>query len=247
MRLLSCLSTVLLSVACSAGGAPDKRSGSGDPSDPTSNPDDVFMGDLGGGDPRTPNGETPRNIGSEAACDGLDENENGIIDDVDVGMDGLCDCLHIGFLGGISGESGQTTGTFAAWLEERSDVPIQQIDAQTPLSADLLAGLQVLIVGNLVQRTHSGAAPYYSAAEVSALSDWVQAGGGLMALAGYTSSAQAVLPSNELLTPEGVSYDLTTFPGSGNWTQPNTDLGVSYVVHGFSPHPTTDGVTTIER
>src|SRR5690606_20103399 len=64
--------------------------------------------------------DRPVNLGSETECDGLDENNNGVIDDVDVGKDGLCDCINMGFFGQISSDAGSDNAAFEAWLVERS-------------------------------------------------------------------------------------------------------------------------------
>src|SRR4051812_41188923 len=112
VRLLSWL-LFAAGLHCSAGGAPGSVGVAGDGSGnaaPVVPPGGVppaagakdpafLIGDQG--DAIDANGN-PINIGSEAACDGVDENDNGIIDDVDKGKDGLCDCLHIGFLGGLA-------------------------------------------------------------------------------------------------------------------------------------------------
>src|SRR5262245_32732688 len=58
-------------------------------------------------------------IGNETVCDGIDNDGNGIIDDVDVGKDGICDCLRIATLG-LAGPWGQGD-VFAAWLDARSN------------------------------------------------------------------------------------------------------------------------------
>jgi hypothetical protein len=202
----------------------------------------AIVSDSGGG---VQPGPLPTNIGTEQNCDGVDENQNGIIDDVDVAKDGLCDCLKIAFLGEISGESGQTTGSFGDWLNARSNVPVRMIGADQPITADTLGDLQVLVIGNLVSRTYSGQAPYYPSVDVDALHQWIAEGGGVMALAGYTSSATAAVPTNDLLGPTGIQYDLMTYPDSGYWTMPNTTLGTSYVITQFAVHPTTDGVTAL--
>jgi hypothetical protein len=65
---------------------------------------DLLIGD--GDSAIDPNGR-PLNIGSELACDGIDENQNGVTDDVDKGKDGLCDCLRIGFLGALASSNGR--------------------------------------------------------------------------------------------------------------------------------------------
>src|SRR5690606_5076652 len=91
-----------------------------DPGDP-SNGDvaPIDSGDLivvppppvGGTDAGT--GATPGS--NEDTCDGIDNDGNGIIDDVDVGRDGICDCLMIATLGepGVWGEG----DVFATWLD----------------------------------------------------------------------------------------------------------------------------------
>jgi hypothetical protein len=144
-------------------------------------------------------------IGSELLCDGIDENENGIIDDVDVGRDGLCDCLRIGFLGTVASDAGNQTAAFEDWLEERSDIPVRHFDANAPLTADSFGDLQVLVVGNLSERANAGG---YSPAEVEAVAAWVRdSGGGMITLAGYTAQEQHIVPTVQLLGPTGLSYD----------------------------------------
>jgi hypothetical protein len=146
----------------------------------------------------------PPNVGSETACDGIDENGNGITDDVDKGRDGLCDCLNIGFFGALASSNGNATGAFEAWLEARSDVPVRHIGARDTITADLLRPLQVLVVGNLSERGNAG----FSAAELEALRNWIEVeGGGLMTLAGYTGNANDMAPTVALLAPTGMSYD----------------------------------------
>lgn len=198
--------------SCSAGG------GEADP--PTVNPGDAPVlpdstgtpgagptpGLVGGGDifgGVDPDG-TPRNVGGETLCDGIDDNGNGVIDDVDAGKDGLCDCLKIGFLGELRSNAGNATNAFQSWLEQRSSVPIKNIGATTPITADVLADLQVLVVGNLQQRRSAGG---FTPAEVEVVNQWVQAGGGLMTLNGYTADPNDAQPASQLIAPMGLGYD----------------------------------------
>lgn len=250
-QVAACLFSSVAAWQCAAGGDPSSASvqteaepGSAPvlpdapPGTPSGggNDDGFLLGETG--DAVDANGN-PLNIGSELACDGVDENQNEIIDDVDKGKDGLCDCLRIGFLGDFASDAGNQTGAFETWLEERSDVPVAHIRAQDPLTAEALASLQVLVIGNMAQRASSGG---YSAAEVQVLADWVQQGGGVMSLAGYTARESDITPTVALLAPLGVSYD---YQGRGPGV-----LGMGappVIVRGIADptHPTMDGIRAL--
>ena len=146
---LRCLVGLVLAHAvasCSAGGSTGSATLEPGQSNPGNPPGNTPVA-PGGGSPADPgfllgDGEqavdingNPVNIGSEIACDGVDENQNGVIDDVDKGKDGLCDCLRIGFLGALASDAGNATGAFETWLEERSDVPVTHIGARDALTA----------------------------------------------------------------------------------------------------------------
>ena len=235
---------LVASAGCSAGGADQPSSVStGGPGalppgggSPSSDPaflldDDTQAVDANG---------NPLNIGSEVACDGLDENNNGIVDDVDQGKDGLCDCLRIGFLGALASDAGNATGAFESWLEERSDIPVAHIAARDPLTADVVRDLQVLVVGNLAERNNAGG---YSAADVAALKQWIEVeGGGLMTLAGYSANSADITPTVALLAPLGLGYD---FQGRGAGV---LSMGAPpMIVRGIvtPDHPTMDGITAL--
>jgi hypothetical protein len=241
--------TALLALGCSAGGTGDSGAavgspppgslasgGNGGPGPSGSDPDFLLEGDELAYD----GDGNPLNIGSEVACDGIDENGNGIIDDVDKGRDGLCDCLRIGFLGELASDAGNRTGAFQSWLEERSDIPVTLIPSTAALSPDSLAGLQVLVVGNMAQRASSGG---YSPAEVSAFEQWIAvAGGGAITLAGYSNRENDVVPTNQLLAPAGLAYD---YQGRGAGV-----LGVGappVLVRGIAApeHPSMDNLTAL--
>jgi hypothetical protein len=231
MRSSSVVAATLLALglfgslqSCSAGGT------SGEPSsvlDNGSNQAPVLPGRPGqsGGTPTDPGGGfmvddntlidangRPINVGSELACDGIDENDNGITDDVDKGRDGLCDCLHIGFFGLLASDAGNATGAFESWLEARSDVPVKHIAARDTLTPELLKDLQVLVVGNLRERGNSG----FSAAELDAFRQWIEVdGGGVMTLAGYSANQNDIVPTVALLQPTGLSYNYQNPGGPG--------------------------------
>lgn len=157
----------------------------------------------------------PRNLGSETECNGMDDNGNGIIDDVDIGRDGLCDCLNIGFFGNVASDAGSETAQFESWLLARSSVPVQQLAATDTLTAQWLAGVQVLVVGGLQGRTSQSSGPAFSEAERAAFDEWLRNGGGVFVLSGYTEDSRDAQPTVELIANTGISYDLQSVPAEG--------------------------------
>lgn len=159
-------------------------------------------------------------MSSAETCDGVDNDLNGIIDDVDVGGDGICDCLLIATLG-IPGEWGDGD-VFAAWLDARSDMGATSLGDAT-LTAALLEPYEVIVVQDIRGRT-------YSSDEVAALRGWIEAGGGLMTLIGYGNPDERT-NVNRLLMPTGLQYDsaqilagMPTIPVTTWHTHPVADM-----------------------
>ncbi len=176
---------------------------------------------------------TPGDIGTEEFCDGQDENGNGIIDDVDVGRDGICDCLRVAILGSLMSTADDTNVTaFASWLESRSTEQVVQIPTGTPLTPEVLNPYKVIIVANI-------AGAVITPDDVFNLSQWVGAGGGLMTLAGFTANSADMNGTNLLLQPYGVGYQLTGDAGIMGGGEPSTP------VTGFLPHPITTDVQKV--
>jgi hypothetical protein len=170
---------------------------------------------------------TPPMLGQEDLCDRIDNNGNGVIDDVDVGGDGVCDCLRIATLGvpGMWGEG----DVFEAWLNTRSNNPAVAL-ADTVLSAETLSPYQVIVAQDL------SAGHAYSAEEVQALDAWVKAGGGFMTLIGF-ADPDALENVNTLLASFGLSYGPDqALPRQGGGTVPVTE---------WLEHPVTEGITQI--
>jgi hypothetical protein len=161
-------------------------------------------------------------------CDGIDNDANGIIDDLDVGNDGICDCLQIATLGN-PGKWGQGD-VFGSWLNSRASSGAASLGSQV-LTRALLDKYQVIVVQDVSVINRA-----YAADEVSALSDWVNAGGGLITLIGYGNSTE-IVNVNTLLAPLGASYgSQSILPKSGGSTIP---------VSGWVAHPVTDGILKI--
>lgn len=166
-------------------------------------------------------------LGQEDVCDGIDNNGNGIVDDVDVGRDGICDCLRVATLGvpGMWGEG----DVFDAWLDSRSNEGAVDL-VDTVLSAETLSPYQVIVAQDL-----SGS-HVYSAEEAQALAAWVQGGGGLMTLTGF-ADPDILDNVNTLLASFGLSYGPEQIlPRRGGQTVPVTE---------WLEHPVTLGISQI--
>lgn len=171
-------------------------------------------------------------------CDGIDNDANGTIDDVDAQGDGVCDCLRIATIGEI-GPWSDGGNVFRDWLDERSATPAVELGDQV-LTDALLQPFQVLVVlyastNQLRHRGHMlGPHHAFSSDEVAAFERWVRGGGGVMTTIGYTAEEAAeVVNVNRLLAPFGLGYSTTELDVHG------------YVTDWTSPHPITDMVSNI--
>lgn len=153
-------------------------------------------------------------------CNDVDDDCNGIVDDLDVGGDGITDCLHILLLGAPGLRS---SSNFQAWLTAQGTMVMRRDDTSPPdtVTAALLAGYDVVVLDRLLRS--------YSAAESDVLRDYVAAGGGLISMTGYDGSADRP-QSNSALVSLGVEY----LPGlqDGPITR-------------FVTHPTTAGLSSV--
>ena len=162
---------------------------------------------------------------SPEVCDGIDNDGNGIIDDVDVGHDGVCDCLRIATIG-VTGTAGGS-GVFESWLQARSSLGADALGDQV-LTPELLAPYQIILSQDISGRVRT-------ADEAAALEAWIRAGGGFMTLTGYGGASEPT-NVNTLLAPTGIQYaDNLVLCGCG-FTLP---------VDGWHPHPVSDMITRL--
>jgi hypothetical protein len=106
--------------------------------------------------------------------------------------DGNCSCIKIASIGheGVWGPcSSDTTTAFQDWLNTQSTASVDTYDQTKPtLTKDFLAQYDVIVLQWMVAngtKNNDGAAWVFSSDEVSALQDWVNNGGGIVALNGY--------------------------------------------------------------
>ncbi len=162
----------------------------------------------------TPTGTT------ETVCDGLDDDCNGKIDDVDIGKDGICDCLSIGIIGN---PGSNPSANFQAWLTARgTSVERKHTTNSETFDSSLLDNYDVVILDELPRD--------YTPTEAQALETWVEAGGGFVAMTGYTGAAAPDFYTNTLLAPFGLAYQ------PGLHSEPVTI---------FASHPVTAGLTSV--
>jgi hypothetical protein len=174
--------------------------------------------------------------GGETQCDGLDDDNNGIIDDVDIGGDGICDCLNIATIGrlGLWGSG----NLFTDWINSRSPKPATALGDQVLTNVNL-AQFQVIVILNVAtyqtQKKRSDTINHpYSPEESAALAAWVQNGGGLMTTIGNTETYdQEIMDIGRLLQAVDVGYDPTNgWVVDGNVTK-------------WVQHPITQGIMSV--
>jgi hypothetical protein len=132
----------------------------------------------------------------EIACDGLDEDCNDVVDDLDEEQDGFCDCYNIGIIGTVGANP---AANFEAWLEDKGTDATRFGTAPNHVLTEAdLEPYDVLIVDRL---TH-----VYSPQERQILADWLASGKGMITMAGYTNAQIDRDQQNSLVSASGLTY-----------------------------------------
>ncbi len=166
----------------------------------------------------TPTGCVPTSPATEV-CDHVDNDCNGLVDDVDVGHDGIYDCQNVLFLG-TPGSNG--TSNFSAWAHGNGTTVTRLDDPAVVVDATLLAHYDIVLLDRLSR--------LYTTDEATAMQTWVHAGGGVMALSGYTGNATDYTYPNSLVAGMGAQF-------GGSLRSAN--------VTDFTAHPLDEGLTSI--
>jgi hypothetical protein len=120
---------------------------------------------------------------------------------------GKCTCLHLAMLGTLtSAADDPDTTAFTDWLSAKSEGSATATNIPTKpavIDAAFLANYDILLVANVNGWT-------FSADEKAAVQKWVEDGGGVITLTGFTSTATEAAATSQLISFAGLSYSGTS-------------------------------------
>jgi hypothetical protein len=116
---------------------------------------------------------------------------------------GKCTCLKLALLGTLtSAAEDPDTSAFTDWLSAKSEgsAVATNVPTKPTIDAAFLAQYDILLVANV-----NAWAPF-SADEKKAVQTWVEAGGGMITLTGFTSTPTEPDATSQLITFAGLKY-----------------------------------------
>jgi hypothetical protein len=180
-----------LALACSASG--DSRGSSGGRGTGASGAGNIQVGTGGG---------TTISVIPQTGVDPSDQRELPIRKKV-CDAAGNCSCLRLALLGTLdSAANSKDTTPFVNWLNQNSGgtAVVTMISSKPTLDATFLKDYDVLLIANVNSWS-------FSAAEKSAVEQWVrESGGGIVALTGFLSSDTEPAATSQLIDFTGIKY-----------------------------------------
>jgi hypothetical protein len=129
-----------------------------------------------------------------------------------------CYCLRLAVIGtSDSAANDKDVTAFVDWLNTKSSCKVSMYEDRVELTADFLGDFDIVLLQLLADSAYG---PFwtYSDDELKALRSWVERGGGMITLTGYSGnmSTDEVATINSVLTPvSGISYNNDRYLADG--------------------------------
>jgi hypothetical protein len=173
------------------------------------------LGGTGGTSGSVGTGGTPFSHGSGGAAgttSSADPSDGGQI----VGCDGGDACMCPRFKLAVIGKpgkwganpNGDPDTALQDWLNSSSagTAQVDNFTSRPTLSPDFLANYSVIILASLSEDSSSGPWWTFSNDEVAAFRAWIEGGGGVISMSGYSGDPGEVAPLNQLIGFSGIAY-----------------------------------------
>jgi hypothetical protein len=126
---------------------------------------------------------------------------------------------------GTAGKFGSNPGkdgdvAFQTWMNDpaNSNAHVELFQTKPTLDAEFLAKYDVIVFQSLSNDANSGQYWNFSQAEADALAQWVNDGGAIISLMGYSGNTTEVDSTNFLLKFSGISYNTDDIIADGDCT-----------------------------
>ena len=124
-----------------------------------------------------------------------------------------CVCMNIAEIG-TAGQFGSNPGqdgdvAFQSWMNDpnNSNAHVDLYKTKPTLDATFLANYDILVLQSLSDNSASGVYWTFSQAELDAVAQWVNDGGAIISLMGYSGNTSEINPTNQLLKFSNISYN----------------------------------------